>query len=115
MTDNYADGNAERHPLSGDLSRFRGRDKFAAAVGTNRLTDGAGQCHGSGKVRRSGGRTECALCGATLFGITATAKIQKVIVGASGQENMRAIVVDGKEIHRCPALGPQTSASVHAV
>jgi hypothetical protein len=38
-----------------------------------------------------------------------------VIIGASGQENMRAILVDGAEIHRCPALGPPTGKATETV
>lgn len=66
-------------------------------------------------MRRNGNRVECALCGATLAGITPTSKVQKVIVGVSGVENMRALIVDGIEIHRCPALGPPTGAVISSV
>jgi hypothetical protein len=58
---------------------------------------------------------ECALCGTTLSGITPRSKVQKVIVGSSGRENMRAILVDGVELHRCPALGPPTGRSAASV
>jgi hypothetical protein len=66
-------------------------------------------------MRWRDGRTECALCGETLVGVTETSKVQKVLVGASGQENMRAILVDGKEVHRCPALGQRVSGSVTSI
>jgi hypothetical protein len=41
--------------------------------------------------------------------------VQKLIVGASGRENMRVILVDGREVHRCRALGPPTGTSTAAV
>ena len=66
-------------------------------------------------MRRRGGGVECALCGQTLSGITPTSKVQKVIVGVSGCENMRVVMVDGVEIHRCRALGPPTGRSAAAV
>ncbi len=56
-----------------------------------------------------------ALCGQTLLGISPESKVQKVIIGSSGEENMRAVLVDGTEIHRRPALGPPTRASARAV
>jgi hypothetical protein len=68
-----------------------------------------------GTVKRRGSRYECALCGETLSGLTPESKVQKVLVGASGRDNVRALMVDGKEIHRCRALGPRTSGSVTAV
>lgn len=61
-------------------------------------------------MRRRSNRVECALCGETLTAIKATSKVRTVLVGRSGQENMRAVIVDGTEIHRCPALGPPTGA-----
>ena len=66
-------------------------------------------------MRRHRGTTECALCGQTLFGISSESKVRKVIIGSSGQENMRAVLVDGTEIHRCPALGRPTGAATRAV
>ena len=68
-----------------------------------------------GRLKRRGSRYECALCGETLLGLTTESKVQKVLVGASGRDNMRALMVDGKEIHRCSALGARTSGSVTAV
>jgi hypothetical protein len=49
------------------------------------------------------------------MGIKSTSKVQTVLVGVSGQENMRAVIVDGAEIHRCPALGPPTGAVISSV
>jgi hypothetical protein len=66
-------------------------------------------------VRRSRSRIECALCGQTLSGITPRSRVQKVIAGASGRENMRVVLVDGIEVHRCRALGPPTGRSAAAV
>jgi hypothetical protein len=66
-------------------------------------------------LRRRRDRVECALCGQTLTGIRPRSRVQKVIIGASGEENMRAILVDGVEIHRCPALGPPAGTSAAAV
>jgi len=57
----------------------------------------------------------CALCGETLFGLTAASKVLKVLVGASGRDNERALMLHGKEIHRCPALGSRTSGAVTSV
>jgi len=78
------------------------------------MSHGVGQTHGA-PVRHRRASTECALCGQTLFGISPESKVQKVIVGSSGEENMRAVLVDGTEIHRCPALGPPTGAAARAV
>lgn len=55
-------------------------------------------------MRWSDDRVECALCGEALVGIAKTSKVRTVLIGASGQPNVRAIVVDGKEIHRCRSL-----------
>jgi hypothetical protein len=41
--------------------------------------------------------------------------VRKVIAGASGRENMRVLLVDGVEVHRCPALGRPTGRSAAAV
>jgi hypothetical protein len=54
----------------------------------------------------------CALCGATLFGVSPTSKVVKVIIGVPGGDNLRALMVEGREVHRCPALGPPTSSRV---
>jgi hypothetical protein len=61
-------------------------------------------------VRRRRNGVECALCGETLTAIKPTSKVRVVLVGMSGQENMRAVIADGTEVHRCPALGPPTGA-----
>jgi hypothetical protein len=57
-------------------------------------------------LRHLRNQTQCAPCGVTLVGITQDTRVQQVIVGASGYENMRVIKVDGVEVHRCPAMGP---------
>jgi len=67
--------------------------------------DGPRAREGKG-LRYTAGRTQCALCGATLFGIPAAAVVRKVVVRVPGHDPVRAIVVDGREIHRCRAFGP---------
>jgi len=49
------------------------------------------------------------------MGITGTSKVQKVLIGASGRQNMRAVIVDGREIHRCPAIGPAAHTATRSV
>jgi len=50
---------------------------------------------------RRDGRYECTLCGAVLD--IPEDKVPLVLIAAaSGEPNMRAIIVEGEEIHRCP-------------
>jgi hypothetical protein len=90
-----------------------GRERAILVIGSA-MSHGVGQTHGA-PVRHRRGSTECALCGQTLFGISPESKVRKVIVGSSGEQNMRAVLVDGTEIHRCPALGHPTGAATRAV
>jgi hypothetical protein len=60
-------------------------------------------------VRRRDGRYECTLCGAVLD--ISEDKVPLVLISASsGEPNMRSIVVEGEEIHRCP-IDPDANAS----
>jgi len=60
-------------------------------------------------MRIVGGNPECAHCGAHLdiepdqIGIV-------VFCAASGKPNVRAVLVDGREIHRCEAREDKSSA-----
>jgi hypothetical protein len=56
---------------------------------------------GANILRRRDGRYECTLCGAVLD-IPEDKVPLVVITAASGEPNMRAIMVEGTEIHRCP-------------
>jgi hypothetical protein len=51
-------------------------------------------------VRLHDGRYECILCGAVLD-IPTDKQPQVVIKAAGGSPNMRTIVYDGHEVHRC--------------
>jgi hypothetical protein len=51
-------------------------------------------------MRLIDGRYQCLLCGAVLD-IPTDSEPQVVIVAASGEPNMRTIVYEGVEIHRC--------------
>ena len=53
-------------------------------------------------MRLNDGRYECVLCGAVLD-VPLTAKVVEMIVGSSGQPNMRRLSLDGKEFHSCEA------------
>lgn len=58
-------------------------------------------------VRRLDGRYECTLCGAVLD--IPEDKVPLVLITASsGAPNMRSIMVEGKEIHRC-AIDPDAT------
>jgi hypothetical protein len=52
-------------------------------------------------VRLHDGRYECTLCGAILD-IPVDKEPSVVIKASSGAPNLRAIVYDGCEVHRCP-------------
>ena len=51
-------------------------------------------------MRRRDGRYECARCGAMLD-VPDRAQVRTMIMQSSGQPAVRAILADGKEIHRC--------------
>jgi len=52
-------------------------------------------------LRLRDGRFECTLCGAVLD--VPEDKVPLVLItAASGEPNMRTIMVEGEEIHRCP-------------
>ena len=52
-------------------------------------------------LRRRDGRFECTLCGAVLD--VPEDKVPLVLIAAaSGEPNMRTIMVEGAELHRCP-------------
>jgi hypothetical protein len=51
-------------------------------------------------VRRRDGRYECARCG-VMLDVPDAAQVRTMIMQSSGQPAVRAILVDGKEIHRC--------------
>jgi len=51
-------------------------------------------------MRLTDGRYQCLLCGAILD-IPTDSEPHVVIVAASGEPNMRTIVYEGVEIHRC--------------
>lgn len=46
-------------------------------------------------------RYKCALCGAALA-VSDETRVRTMIVMTGGQPTARAVLVDGKEIHRCP-------------
>jgi len=51
-------------------------------------------------VRRRDGRYECARCG-VMLDVPDHAQVRTMIMQSSGEPAVRAILVDGKEIHRC--------------
>ena len=56
---------------------------------------------GANDVRRDGDHFECTLCGAILDDVNEGTVIRTMVVGSSGQPNVRVILVDRQEIHRC--------------
>jgi len=52
-------------------------------------------------VRSSHGKWYCRLCGAELGAVT-DERPRTMIVGASGRANVRVVIIDGREVHRCP-------------
>ena len=52
-------------------------------------------------MRLEGGRYVCAQCGVELS-IRADEKPMVTMSAVGGQPNMRVLVLDGKEVHRCP-------------
>jgi len=63
-------------------------------------------------MRQVKGRHECAYCGAPLE-LEADEVAMVVFRGASGEPNMRAIGVNGREIHRCAVLEDEPSYPTH--
>ena len=51
-------------------------------------------------VRRRDGRYECARCG-VMLDVPDQAQVRTMIMQSSGKPAVRAILADGKEIHRC--------------
>ena len=51
-------------------------------------------------MRLRNGKRECVICGAHLD-VPDGKQPDVMIVGASGKPNMRAVLVDGEEMHRC--------------
>jgi hypothetical protein len=51
-------------------------------------------------MRWRDGKYECAQCGAALD-VAKNALPLVVIIGASGKRNQRALMLGGKEVHRC--------------
>ena len=52
-------------------------------------------------MRRDGDHFECTLCGAILDDVAEATVIRTMVIGSSGQPNVRVILVDRREIHRC--------------
>jgi hypothetical protein len=67
-------------------------------------------------VRRRHGHVECALCGTTLFGITTESKVWMIwSTGTGDHPAMRAVMVDGREVHRCSAMGREPAVRGESV
>jgi hypothetical protein len=56
-------------------------------------------------MRRKGDRYECAMCG-EILDVADAAKVRTMLIQGSGTPTMRAVLVDGKEIHRCAVKQP---------
>lgn len=55
--------------------------------------------------RGRGSNYECALCGVFLVVMT-TQRVRTMLILESGRPTERAILVNGKEVHRCTLHGP---------
>jgi hypothetical protein len=56
-------------------------------------------------LRRTGEHIECLWCNATLDGVPEGARIRTALMQSGGGPTERAILVDGREIHRCERNG----------
>jgi hypothetical protein len=52
-------------------------------------------------MQRDGRRWKCLACGAEVDGVPLDADVSFTIHARSGEPNVRVVLVDGKEVHRC--------------
>jgi hypothetical protein len=64
-------------------------------------------------MRLRDGRYECAHCGAVLDIPLNAGDPRVAIKAASGERNVRALYLDGREIHRCEIAEPSTADRWH--
>ena len=62
-------------------------------------------------MRLQNGSWQCAYCGAELD-IPDRNKVREMLVGTQGEPNVRVLLIDGIELHRCEVKAPMAGRSI---